>query len=137
MEIHEETRARWVSEIWSEITATKGARVALAPIWAMSQPAATRGTVLNRPIMTRPTVMPRMPMTSQGRRRPHDQVVRSEICPKMTLAKTAPSAPRPAICEIALVWAALSSGNMLIALTWMATIAGPRRAMKKKSWARR
>ena len=55
----------------------------------------------------------------------------------MTLAKTAPSAPRPAICEIALVWAVLSPGNMLIALTWMATIAGPRRAMKKKSWARR
>ena len=101
MEIHEETRARWVLETWSEITATKGARVALAPIWAMSQPVATRGTVLSRPIMARPTAMVTMPMTSQGRRRPHAQVVRSEICPKMTLAKSAPSAPRPAMVATA------------------------------------
>ncbi|MDO4242432.1 MAG: hypothetical protein Q4C85_01470 [Actinomyces sp.] len=52
-------------------------------------------------MMHRPTVIARMPMTNQGRRRPHREVVRSEIWPKTTLATTAPSAPRPAIVEIA------------------------------------
>ena len=137
MEIHEEMRARWNSGTWSLRTATKGARVALAPTWAMSQPAATSGTVPSSPIMTRPAVMVRMPMTSQGRRRPQLHVVRSEIWPKMTLAMTAPSAPRPVIVAIAEVWEALSPGNMSIALTWMARTAGPMRARKRKSCAAR
>jgi hypothetical protein len=90
-----ETRPRWVGGTWSGSTAARAASRALKSSWATHQPIRTTATLGASATVRMPSEPPARPITIQGRRMPHREVVRSLSLPKNGFPTMASRAPIP------------------------------------------
>ena len=93
--IHPETAPRWETGTRSGTLAARPACIAFTPTCARHHPAAIDGMLCRRPTSSSAAAVPAAPPSTNGRRRPNLDVVRSDSAPASGFTIIATAAPRP------------------------------------------